>query len=100
MKTVLSIPRTISRAASVRKAIHTWGSARHCIRALPGNAPVSDPAEDGWYLVYHSAQALVGRTLHFELVVEGNTMPLTAPVTPDDRKTIGGTLTEVYVRKD
>ena len=51
-------------------------------------------------LVYHSAQALVGKTLHFKLVVKGNTMTLTGPVTPDDQKIIGGTLTEVYVRKD
>jgi hypothetical protein len=51
-------------------------------------------------LTYHVAPALVGRTLHFKLVVKGDTMTLTGPVSTEDQKVLGGTLTEVYVRKD
>ncbi len=34
MNTMLSIPRTISRAARVRKAIQAWGSAIHSMLQL------------------------------------------------------------------
>src|SRR5512134_2193654 len=43
MKTMLSIPRTISRAARVRNAIQAWGSLIHSIIGLRKGAGGSRP---------------------------------------------------------
>jgi hypothetical protein len=52
---------------------------------------------------YHTMAGLVGKTLHFKLVIKGNTMTMTGPIaaTAEDQKNFGaGQLVEVFVKKD
>ena len=49
MKTMLSIPRTISSAASVRNAIQACGSEIHSMLVLSENAPATLPASGSCY---------------------------------------------------
>jgi hypothetical protein len=51
-------------------------------------------------LLYHVTHEAVGQTLHFKLVIEGDTMTLTGPVDPKEQTSLGGQLIEVYRRRD
>ena len=49
MKTMLSMPRTISSAVSVRNAIQIWGSVNHSMRVLSAGWRRQAPAEGPCY---------------------------------------------------
>jgi hypothetical protein len=51
-------------------------------------------------ILYHSFAGIVGTTLHFKLVVKGNTMTLTGPIVTEEQKSFRSEFTEVYQKKD
>jgi hypothetical protein len=51
-------------------------------------------------LIYHTTAGVVGKTLRFKMVVKGDTMTLTGPISPADADSLGNQFTEVYTRKD
>ena len=51
-------------------------------------------------ITYHVVQRLVGQTVRFHVVIEGDTMTLSGPVVGKGEKAPGFTLVEVYKRKD
>jgi hypothetical protein len=51
-------------------------------------------------ITYHVVQRLVGKTVRFHVVVQGDTMTLTGPVVGEGEKDPGFRLVEVYKRKD
>jgi hypothetical protein len=79
-------------------------------RFTEGDKPASDRYGGGTYtltandyvetLQFHMNTTLVGKTLHFKLVVNGNTMTQTGPIPVEDQESFGGQLVEVYRRLD
>jgi hypothetical protein len=51
-------------------------------------------------LQYDGTKELVGKTHHFKLTIEGNTLIQTGPINPDEQRRLGKTLTEVYEKMD
>jgi hypothetical protein len=51
-------------------------------------------------ITYHAAAATIGKTLHFKLVVVGDTLTLTGPISAEEQASLGNRFTEVYLKKD
>jgi hypothetical protein len=51
-------------------------------------------------LQYHAVKELVGKTHHFKLTIDGNTMTQMGPVDSEERKRVGKTMTEVYEKME
>jgi hypothetical protein len=51
-------------------------------------------------LTYHVASSSVGKTLTFKLAINGNQITQTGPLDAQGQKSLGGSATEVYIRKD
>ena len=106
-KETASLPGTISGG---QLKMYSPGYFVFVGRFKEGDKPASDNYGGGTYTLngddysetiqYHTATGIVGKTLHFKLVIKGNTMTLTGPITPENQKDFGLQLVEVYVRKD
>ncbi len=51
-------------------------------------------------IIYHAAAGVVGKTLRFKMVVDGDTMTLSGPLSSVDAESLGNQFTEVYKKKD
>ncbi len=106
-KETVSLPGTISGG---QLKMYSKGYFVFVGRFKEGDTPASDSYGGGTYTLngedysetiqYHVATGIVGKTLHFKLVIKGDTMTLTGPITPENQKDFGLRLVEVYVRKD
>lgn len=106
-KEMSSLPGTVSGS---QLKMYSKGYFAFVGRFKEGDKPATDSYGGGTYTLngedysetiqYHTVTGLVGRTLHFKLVIKGDTMTLMGPITAEDQKSLGGQLTEVYVRKD
>lgn len=50
--------------------------------------------------LFHAAKERVGKSVHYILVINGDTMTISGPLLPEEEKLMGGRIVEIYKRKD